>query len=239
MKIRVVLTFIAVLILACGTHAATVNVTLGASAQVLTETGIGDNGSNFAQWYITQGSCSVMSGNTNCVLTGSYTGSFTGFTSGNYVLLSSYTGVAPFSTTFGTGPSPLIGISQSAGSGFFAFQAIPPGSSILLVLFETGGSEWVVPLWNGTSFVNGYSLSDAGTPVCSGTSVSICDPFHVGETPGAIFQDTVNGQSSFDLSSAILVPPSSTPEPASLLLFGSGMIGVIGAVRRKVWSKLS
>ncbi|MFZ0703772.1 MAG: PEP-CTERM sorting domain-containing protein [Candidatus Acidiferrales bacterium] len=218
--------------MACVTRATTVTVNLGTASQIFTETGIGDNGSGYAQWFITNGACSVSGGNTTCTLSGSFTGSTAGFTGGTYALVTTYNGAAPFSTAFGSGPTPLIGISQSPGSSYFQFQFLPSTSTITLDLDESGGSDYVIPMWNGSSFVNGYDLADVGTPACSGTP-SLCDPFDVGETSGAIFQDTVDGQASFTLSTA--VPTSATPEPSSLLLLGTGLLG-LASLRRKLFA---
>lgn len=202
----------------------TVAVNLGQSSQNLIETGIGDNGFNFAQWFITQGACVFGGVDTTCTLSGNFTGSTPGFTGGTYAMI----------TTFvGGGPSPLQGISQSAFSNFFGFSVIPAGSTITLDLNETGGASSVIPIWNGTTFVNGYSLAYAGAAPCSGTPVSVCDPFHVGETSGAIIQGPVTGQSSF-LLSTVTTPPTSTPEPGTLglMLAGIGALFTVMARRK-------
>jgi hypothetical protein len=42
------------------------------------------------------------------------------------------------------------------------------------------------------------------------------------------------GGESFSISGSIIPPPSSTPEPSSIMLFGSGILGLAGVLRRKM-----
>jgi hypothetical protein len=219
--------------LACTARASSVTVDLGTTPQLLTETGIGDNGLGQAQWFIQNGSCSVAGGSTTCTFSGTYTGSTAGFTGGTYSLVTTYVGTGPTYSTglpapFTNGPTPLIGISQSPGSSFFQFEFLPSTSTITLDLNETGGPDYVIPMWNGTTFVNSYFIAAVGTPVCTG--VAVCTPFEVGETPGATFQAAEDGGATFDTGTAM-----TAPEPSSLLLFGTGLLG-LAAFRRKLFA---
>jgi hypothetical protein len=107
---------------------------------------------------------------------------------------------------------------QSAlpGSNIFFFRFIPSGTTITLELDETGGGCFFIALFNGTTFVNGYTVSFTGTPTRSGAAITPCSFAEAGQTAGAVFADPVFGSSIFDSGTAV-----ATPEPASLLLFGT------------------
>ncbi len=206
-------------------QAGSITVNGGPTPQSLTETGIGDNGSGSAQWYITPGACSVSGGNTSCLFSGSYTGSTPGFTGGTFSVVTTFTGSGSFSTPWGTGPTPLVGISITPGSSFFEFEYIGPGVKMTLDLNESGGGTYSIPIWNGSVFEAGYGLSPAGTPTCTG--VSVCTPFNVGETPGATWTDPEYVGVTFSTPRS-----STTPEPGSLVLLGSGLLGLLGVAKR-------
>ncbi len=210
-----------------------VTVDLGQSAQNFVQTGGGVTDFVYAQWFIQNGSCAAGGGETTCTLSGNFTGSTPGFTGGTYALVTTYAGVGPtFTSPLGTSPTtPLDGISNGPFSGYFAFSYIPTGTTITLDLNESGGPNYVIPLWNGTTFVNGYSVAYTSAS-CSGTP-SACDTYDVGSTPGAIIQGPVNGVATFGLSTVTTVP-TGVPEPGSIVFLGSGLLSLLGFGRRKL-----
>lgn len=203
-----------ILAMACSLQAADVTVDLGASAQNFVQYGAGDNGSGYAQWWIQQGSPTVAGGSTTDLLSGSYTGTTPGYTGGTYQFLTTYLGTASI--------PPLEGISSAPGSSYFYFEYLAPGTTITLDLDETGGPDYVIPIYAGGAFVNGYNVTDTSS-ACSGTAVAFCDPWYVGEQPGAIFSSPVTGVVTFATTTA-----TTAPEPSSLALAGIGIFGIVG-----------
>jgi hypothetical protein len=218
MKSRYGLSVVAAIFAVAFTLRADVTVDLGQSAQNFVETGIGQTASGFNQWFIQQGSCAFNGTDTTCVLSGDYTGSAPGYTGGTYSLVTTYAG---------DGPSPLQGISTTAGGNAFEFSVIPPGTTITLDLDESGGPDYTIPLWNGSSFVNDYDVEYTGTATCTGLPPSeACSTANVGATAGATISGPVTGAAEFSTA----VP---APEPTSLSLLCIGILGTMLIARRK------
>jgi hypothetical protein len=94
-------------------------VTLGVSNQNYGLTGLGGNASGEGQSTVSWGSCAFDGTNTNCTLSGPYTGFGTG---GTYSFVISYPGNGPF---------PLNAVSQSPGSNLISYQATNNFSSAI------------------------------------------------------------------------------------------------------------
>ena len=184
-----------VLIIPLMAQGASVTVNLGLSAQNFTMAGSGPNMAGLGQYVITMGACTATDGNTTCTLSGNFTGTSAGFTSGTYVLSTTYVG---------TGPTPFQGVEQSAGSNLFSFSSVPATATITLNLTPATGTV-VVPILSGGQFVAGASigLTYSAATTCSGTPVSTCGVAQVGLTAGSSITGPVTGSATF-------VPPSQT-----------------------------
>jgi hypothetical protein len=185
---------------------ASVTVNLGLSAQNFPMAGTGPNGAGLGTYVVTMGACSPSGGNTTCTISGAFTGATAGFTAGTYVLSTTYVG---------TGPSPLLGVEQAAGSDFFAFSSIPATATMTLSL-TTGSGTVAVPMFVGGAFVTGttFGFVYAPTPTCSGTPVASCNLAQVGVTAGSNITGLVTGSATF-------VSPAQTYY-FSQLAFGGG-----------------
>ncbi len=154
--------------------------TLGQSAQNLLLTGVGPNASGDGVSQVTWGACSFDGTNTNCTLSGPFTGLGPG---GTYDFVLSYPG---------NGSTPLT-------------ATTPPGSDLFTLAFISSGSlTFTFNESNGTS-LSFHSLNFSvfyipGTFSCTGNP-SDCGPGGVGDTPGATETGPVNG--SFDLTPTI------------------------------------
>ena len=85
------------------------------------------------------------------------------------------------------------------------------------------------------SFYNGANLIDTLTLTPSGEAGALL--FALEDTSGGtissvVIDDTTSGNDGFAL--AQLRAGDITPEPSTFFLFGSGLLGVLGAVRRKI-----
>jgi len=153
--------------------------TLGQSNQNFTLTGVGANSSGDGVSQVTYGDCSFDGTNTNCTLSGSFTGLGPG---GTYSFVLSYPG---------NGPSPLTAITA-------------PGSDLFTFHLSSGSFTYTFNESNGTTLSFNrlaYSIFYIpGTFTCTG-AVTSCDPGSVGLTPGATESGPVNG--SFEIAPVI------------------------------------
>jgi hypothetical protein len=113
--------------------------------------------------------------------------------------------------------TPVQGISSTTDPGssadYFYYSALAPDVSMVLDL-TTGSGSYVVPLVAAGSVDSGtsWSFTYTGAATCSGTSVSVCDPAHVGLVAGAIYSAPVTIDASF--------PAAATPERGFLVPIG-------------------
>jgi hypothetical protein len=126
------------------------------------------------------------------------------------------TGLGPMAFFFNN-PVASVGLSiQSDFYGDFQYQ--------MVVLDTSGNPLFITPVLNGSSnpFENGSApyigVGDLSGANIGGFEVTTSDP----NAPGDFAVDSVTTGSVF------------TPEPSSLVLLGSGLLGVVGVIRRKL-----
>jgi uncharacterized protein (TIGR03437 family) len=147
-------------------------INLEQSNQSLVLTGLGPNASGDGVSQITWGDCSFDGTNTNCTLSGQFTGLGPG---GTWVYLLTYAG---------NGPSPITAVT-SPGSSLFRIQFVSPGT-LTHTFNESNGTTITFP-----NTVGSLTYVPSATS-CTGNVVS-CDPGTVGQTPGAVMTGPVTG----------------------------------------------
>ena len=183
-------------------RADTVSVTLGLSNENYTMTGQGSNGT-YGTFLDEQGACTASGGTTTCNLTGSYTGSTPGFTSGTYNFITTYDSSTPLrATEFGT------------NSFSFGGTDISVNTNMYIDLVDSISGYHHEAIFDGTSFVGGFNITYASS-TCTGTPVGLCNLDNVGQTYGAILSGPITGGAIFNIPNVAPVP-----EPG-LLAFGS------------------
>ena len=197
------------LLLTCvAAQAVPVTVNLGQSAENFVEYGRGPNPDNLGTYAFDQGACVFDGTNTTCTLSGAFTGSAPGFTSGTYTLVTRYGG--------NDRTTALVGTSISGNPNFFTYTSGSPSTSITLNLAGASGT-FVQPVVAGGGYdqaVTAFAFSIVPPYTCSGVAVVSCTPGSVGLTNGAIGQSRVTTVVSFDVSSIDATPtPTPTPGP--------------------------
>jgi uncharacterized protein (TIGR03437 family) len=152
-------------------HAQTGAITLGQSTQNITLTGLGPDSSGNGRSTLTWSDCSFDGTNTNCTLSGPFTGLGPG-------------GTWDLSLTYpGNGPSPATAITA-------------PGSDLFSLSLSSGRVTWNFQESNGPTvtfyYLTGNIFYIASQTTCTG-NVSSCDVGTIGQTPGATETGPVNG----------------------------------------------
>jgi len=172
---------------------------------------------------ISNGFVSAASGNANTLEFGEWIASGIAPTSISYEL-----GTSAFGTDLGSGT-----IAQNAGNshllfnngfGFDIYDVTIPITSAALI---AGNTYWV-------SLSNGSDAQNSGSEAWDIPGYPIGGPATCNFRQGGINDgDCGVGGESFTLTGGT-TPPPTTPEPSSIMLFGSGILGLAGVLRRKL-----
>ena len=84
-------------------------------------------------------------------------------------------------------------------------------------------------------FIGGLFMTNTDLPGYSvGTDAALDFNVYLGSNPSLDYVYAHPGSSTEGYLSAGELPPASTPEPGSIVLFGSGLVGLAGVLRRKM-----
>jgi hypothetical protein len=152
------------------------------------------------------------SGNGSAAIVGTGTFSFTGSLGDGTYFLSALPG---------------YNMSFNIGTSSFTNADINTTISAVLVVIYGGGTQFYFDN-TGTFGSHGGSLDFDGP---SGSYLTT-EPNYYGPAPLDLYQAVDSAGNSY--FGVYQTTPVATPEPSSLLLLGSGLLGIVGAVRRKL-----
>jgi hypothetical protein len=220
------LAILAAVLLSSTAYADTITVNLGQSNENYSLIGMGGTGGAdpYGTYLADEGTCVAGATTTTCSLTGSYTGSTAGYSSGTYSIITTYTN--------GEG---LHAISQapvsSSGGNYFVMEPpFSPDLDMTLFLDDISGSKAISMVIDGQWVADNY-LIQAVHSTCAGLPDGMpCEQSNVGVNDGSSIFSPVLGQVTFN-SSDVSSLSSPVPEPTWLIL--AGLPGALLMLRRR------
>ncbi len=174
-------------------HATFVGQSTSASGGILYD-GFGDTGGGVGSGRYTLGACVASATATTCTLAGSYVESLdsdhAAGSTGTYTMRLVYPG---------TGPSPVVAHSETAGSDILRFTSV--GSAVFILdVFPASGGQFtgVFPAAVFDESIGFSAFLDGNTASCTGVAPAQCRIGQVGLVPGAAISGAV-GSFSFTI----------------------------------------
>jgi hypothetical protein len=220
-----------------GAQAQEVSLTLGTSSQEFTQIGIQNGGYEslglYGYWNLVQGACSGTTA-TTCTLSGSFTSSITGLTSGTYTWVTQYAG-STLGANVPQGVSETVPGGTGTDSGRFNYIFLGASDQQTLTLVTSGGTYVIPFVTNGQFDANTtFDFNPSGALTCTGLPAGTgCGALNAGLVAGASVAALVTMNVSFDDPVKTVTPPpppppppAGVPEPTTLALLGLGLAAV-------------